>query len=49
LVATGAIVIEVARRFAAPQPIESNIVLSVAGIGIVLNIGTALVHARAPA
>jgi cobalt-zinc-cadmium efflux system protein len=46
LVATGAIVIEVARRFAATQPIESNTVLWVAGIGIVLNIGTALLFMR---
>jgi cobalt-zinc-cadmium efflux system protein len=46
LVATGAIVIEAARRFAAAQPIESNTVLWVAGIGIVVNVGTALLFMR---
>jgi cobalt-zinc-cadmium efflux system protein len=46
LVATGAIVIEAARRFAAAPPVESNTVLWVASIGIVLNVGTALLFKR---
>lgn len=46
LLATGAITIEAARRFAEAQPVESNTVLWVAGIGIVLNAGTALSFVR---
>ena len=46
LVATGAIVIEAIRRFAEPQPVESNTVMLVAGIGIVVNAATALMFMR---
>jgi cobalt-zinc-cadmium efflux system protein len=46
LVATGAIVIEAVRRFAEPQPVESNTVMLVAGIGIVVNAATALMFMR---
>jgi cobalt-zinc-cadmium efflux system protein len=42
LIATGAIVVEAVNRFAAAQPVESNTVLWIAGIGVVINAGTAL-------
>ena len=46
LVATGAIIIEAVRRFAESQPVESNTVMLVAGIGIVVNAATALMFMR---
>jgi cobalt-zinc-cadmium efflux system protein len=46
LVATGAIIVEAARRFAESQPVESNTVMLVAGIGIVVNAATALMFMR---
>ena len=46
LVATGAIVFEAVRRFAAAQPVESTTVLWVAAIGVVLNAATALLFVR---
>jgi len=45
-VATGAIVIEAMRRFAAVQPVESTTVLWVAAIGIAVNTATALMFMR---
>lgn len=41
LVAVGAIVLEAARRFADPTPVESGTILWVAAIGVVVNAGTA--------
>jgi cobalt-zinc-cadmium efflux system protein len=46
LVATGAIVVEAVRRFAESQPVEANMVMLVAGIGIVVNAATALMFIR---
>jgi len=40
--ACGAIAVEAARRFAEPASVESTTVMIVAGIGIVINFGTAL-------
>lgn len=46
LVATGAIAIEAVRRFVEYQPVESNTVAWVAGVGILINAGTALLFMR---
>jgi cobalt-zinc-cadmium efflux system protein len=46
LVATGAIVIEAIRRFAQALPVESNTVMWVAGVGILINTATALMFVR---
>lgn len=46
LVATGAIVIEALRRFAEAQPVESNMVMWVAGVGILVNAATAAMFMR---
>ena len=46
LLAVGAIAVEAARRIADPQPIAGMTVMVVAGIGIVVNGGTALLFAR---
>ncbi|WP_448661881.1 cation diffusion facilitator family transporter [Sphingomonas sp. CJ20] len=46
LVAVGAIALEAAQRFADPSPVEAGPVMLVAGIGIVVNLGTALLFAR---
>ncbi len=40
--ACGAIAVEAVRRFAEPAPVESTTVMIVAGVGIVINFGTAL-------
>ena len=44
--ACGAIAFEAARRLADPAPVESGIVMIVAGIGFVINLGTALLFMR---
>ncbi|WP_372707224.1 cation diffusion facilitator family transporter [Brevundimonas sp.] len=44
--ACGAIAFEAARRLADPAPVESGIVMVVAGIGFVINLGTALMFMR---
>jgi cobalt-zinc-cadmium efflux system protein len=46
LVATGAIVIEAIRRFAQALPVESNTVMWVAGVGILINTATARMFVR---
>jgi cobalt-zinc-cadmium efflux system protein len=46
LIATGAIVIEAMQRFAESRPVESNTVMLVAGIGIVVSAMTALMFMR---
>jgi cobalt-zinc-cadmium efflux system protein len=46
LVATGAILIETLRRFFEPSPVEANVMMLVAGIGIVVNTVTALLFLR---
>ncbi|MFV0624103.1 cation diffusion facilitator family transporter [Sphingomonas sp. ac-8] len=46
LVAVGAIALEAFRRLSDPQPIAGGPVMLVAGIGIVVNLGTALLFAR---
>ena len=46
LVATGAIVIEAVRRFAEAEPVATNTVMWIAGIGILVNAGTALMFMR---
>ena len=40
--ACGAIAVEAVRRFAEPAPVESGLIMAVAGIGFVINLGTAL-------
>jgi cobalt-zinc-cadmium efflux system protein len=42
LIAVGAIAVEAIQRLRHPAPVASNIVMIVAGIGIVINVGTAL-------
>jgi cobalt-zinc-cadmium efflux system protein len=42
LIAVGAIAVEAVQRLRHPAPVASNIVMIVAGIGIVINVGTAL-------
>jgi cobalt-zinc-cadmium efflux system protein len=44
--ACGAIALEAARRFAQPAPVESTTVMVVAGIGILINFGTALLFVK---
>lgn len=44
--ACGAIAFEAARRLADPAPVASGIVMAVAGIGFVINLGTALLFMR---
>lgn len=44
--ACGAIAFEAARRMADPAPVESGVVMVVAGIGFVINLGTALLFMR---
>jgi cobalt-zinc-cadmium efflux system protein len=44
--ACGAIAVEAARRLADPAPVESGLVMAVAGVGFVVNLGTALLFAR---
>ena len=46
LVAIGMILVETVQRFADPQPIEAGTVMLVAGIGIAINTGTALLFLR---
>lgn len=46
MVACGAILLEAAQRFADPAPVAGRTVMIVAGIGIVVNLGTALLFAR---
>ena len=46
LLAVGAIAIEAVRRLADPQPVAGTTVMVVAGIGILVNGGTALLFAR---
>ena len=46
LIALGVILIETIRRFAEPEPIEAGTVMIVAGIGIAINTGTALLFLR---
>lgn len=46
LVAVGAIVLEALKRLQDPQPVTGWTVIIVAGIGIVINLGTALLFAR---
>ncbi len=45
LVATGAIIWEAIQRLGQPQPVQGNIVMAVAGFGIAINLGTALMFA----
>ena len=44
--ACGAIAVEAARRFAQPAEVESVMVMAVAGLGFVINLGTALLFMR---
>src|SRR5690606_16888089 len=44
--ACGAIAFEVVRRLAEPAPVASGVVMIVAGIGFVINLGTALLFMR---
>lgn len=46
LVAMGAVVYEAVRRFLDPAPIDAGIVMLVAGVGVLVNGGTALLLAR---
>ena len=46
LVACGAITVEALRRLADPQPVPGGLVMAVAAVGIVINLGTALLFAR---
>ncbi len=46
LIGVGAIGIEAIRRLAEPQPVASGIVMAVAGAGILVNAGTALLFMR---
>ncbi len=46
LVAVGAIVSEAARRLGAPAPVDSNIVMLTAGLGVLINGATALMFVR---
>ena len=46
LVAIGAILIETLRRFVEPSPVEANVMMLVAGVGIVVNTVTALLFMR---
>lgn len=44
--ACGAIALEAARRFAEPAPVGSGLIMGVAAIGIVINLGTALLFMK---
>jgi cobalt-zinc-cadmium efflux system protein len=46
LIGVGAIAVEAIRRFADPQPVAGGTVMWVAGIGIAVNLGTALLFTR---
>lgn len=46
MLAAGAIALEAVRRFADPQPVAGATVMIVAGIGIAINLGTALLFLR---
>lgn len=46
LIACGAITVEAVRRLADPQPVPGGLVMAVAAVGIVINLGTALLFAR---
>lgn len=46
LVALGAITLEAVQRFGNPEPVPGGIVAAVAGIGIIVNLGTAMLFAR---
>ena len=45
--ACGAIAIEAVRRLAEPAPVQSGLVMAVAAVGFVINLGTALLFMRA--
>ena len=45
--ACGAIAFEATRRLAEPAPVESGVVMIVAGIGFIINLGTALLFLKA--
>ncbi len=44
--ACGAIVFEAIRRIAEPAPVESGLIMAVAGIGFVINLGTAMLFMK---
>jgi cobalt-zinc-cadmium efflux system protein len=44
--ACGAITFEAVRRIAEPAPVESTLIMAVAGIGFVINLGTAMLFMR---
>ncbi len=46
LIASGAILLEAVQRFSAPQAVPGIPVMAIAGAGIVVNLGTALLFAR---
>ncbi|OHT19024.1 cation diffusion facilitator family transporter [Edaphosphingomonas haloaromaticamans] len=46
LIACGAIALEAIQRFAEPAPVPGGTMMIVAGVGIVINLGTALLFAR---
>lgn len=46
LVAVGVILVETAERFRDPQPVDAGLVMIVAGVGILVNTGTALLFMR---
>lgn len=46
LIAVGAIAWEAVQRFSSPVPVSGNIVMAVAGVGILINGGTALMFVR---
>ncbi len=46
MLAAGAIALEAVRRFADPQPVAGATVMLVAGVGIAINLGTALLFLR---
>lgn len=46
MLAAGAIALEAVRRFADPQPVAGTTVMLVAGVGIAINLGTALLFLR---
>jgi cobalt-zinc-cadmium efflux system protein len=46
LIACGAITVEALRRLADPQPVPGGLVMAVAAVGIIINLGTALLFAR---
>ncbi|ATE65587.1 cation diffusion facilitator family transporter [Rhizorhabdus dicambivorans] len=46
LIACGAIALGAVQRFAHPAPLESGTMMAVAGVGIVINLGTALLFLR---